>query len=157
MTSKVASSCEPRTVHPWGKPSQEKNPRRPERCYVEEAEASFYCLQASSVPFRPSDLCLVVSSSETNRQGPVVFRAAAGAAERKRSSGQCTTAEVGHAALELRERAAGRVGPVRRGRGHKRAQKVEQLTAAGVVRADRAAEVGRGSVKLQMRVRAHRP
>ena len=84
MTSKVASSCEPRTVHPWGKPSQEKNPRRPERCSVDEADASFYGLQVSSVPFRPSGLCLVVSSSETNRQGPVVFRAAAGAAERKR-------------------------------------------------------------------------
>lgn len=104
MIPKIASSCDPRTVHPWGKPSQEKNPRRPERCSVDEADASFYGLQVSSVPFRPSGLCLVVSSNETNRRGPVVlFQAAAGAAERKRFSGQYTTAEVGHAAFELRK------------------------------------------------------
>lgn len=87
MASKVASSCDPRTVHPWGKPSQEKNPRRPERCFIDKAEASFYGLQVSSVPFRPSGLCVVVSSSETNRRSPVVFRAAAKAAEEMRFSG----------------------------------------------------------------------
>ncbi|KAJ0129941.1 Uncharacterized protein HZ326_26962, partial [Fusarium oxysporum f. sp. albedinis] len=39
------------------------------------------------------------------------------------------------------------------------AQKVEQLAAAGVVRAAKAAEVGRGSAKLQVsvRVRVRRP
>ncbi|KAH7231360.1 uncharacterized protein BKA55DRAFT_582466, partial [Fusarium redolens] len=45
---------QPRTVHPWGKPSQEKNPRRPERCSVDGTIASFHDLQVSSVPFRPS-------------------------------------------------------------------------------------------------------
>ncbi|EXK83331.1 hypothetical protein FOQG_12351 [Fusarium oxysporum f. sp. raphani 54005] len=38
-------------------------------------------------------------------------------------------------------------------RGHQRAQEVEQLAAAGVVRAAKAAEVGRGSAKLQVSVR----
>ncbi|KAJ0126088.1 Uncharacterized protein HZ326_30809 [Fusarium oxysporum f. sp. albedinis] len=42
------------TVHPWGKPSQEKNPRRLERCSVDEVVASFHGLQVSSVPLRPS-------------------------------------------------------------------------------------------------------
>lgn len=51
------------------------------------------------------------------------------------------------------KRAASHLGPVRRDRGHQRAQEVEQLTAAGVVRTAKAAEVGRGSVKLQARVR----
>ncbi|KAK2132969.1 hypothetical protein NOF04DRAFT_1043443 [Fusarium oxysporum II5] len=78
---KIASSCNPRTVHPWENPSKGKNPRRPERCSVDEAIAPIHGLQVSSVPFRPSGLCLVVSSSETYRRGPVVFRAAAEAAE----------------------------------------------------------------------------
>ncbi|EXK80649.1 hypothetical protein FOQG_14855 [Fusarium oxysporum f. sp. raphani 54005] len=44
-------------------------------------------------------------------------------------------------------------------RGHQRAQEVEQLAAAGVVRTAKAAEVGRGSAKLQVsvRVRVRRP
>ncbi|EXK83738.1 hypothetical protein FOQG_07499 [Fusarium oxysporum f. sp. raphani 54005] len=50
-------------------------------------------------------------------------------------------------------------GPCVEIRGHQRAQEVEQLAAAGVVRAAKAAEVGRGSAKLQVsvRVRVRRP
>jgi hypothetical protein len=51
------------------------------------------------------------------------------------------------------KRATSHLGPCVEIRGHQRAQEVEQLTAAGVVRADKAAKVGRGSVKLQIRVR----
>ncbi|KAI3564221.1 hypothetical protein IWW34DRAFT_739293 [Fusarium oxysporum f. sp. albedinis] len=54
MSKQIASSCNPRTVHPWGKPLQEKTPRRLERCSVDEVVASFHGLQVSSVPFRPS-------------------------------------------------------------------------------------------------------
>ncbi|KAI3570670.1 hypothetical protein IWW34DRAFT_774628 [Fusarium oxysporum f. sp. albedinis] len=54
MSKQIASSCKPRTVHPWGKPLQEKTPRRLERCSVDEVVASFHGLQVSSVPFRPS-------------------------------------------------------------------------------------------------------
>ncbi|KAJ0136985.1 hypothetical protein HZ326_20025 [Fusarium oxysporum f. sp. albedinis] len=46
MIPKIASSCNPRTMHPWGNPSQGKNPRRPERCSVDEAIAPFHGLQA---------------------------------------------------------------------------------------------------------------
>lgn len=97
MTSWIASNYDPRTAHPWGKPSQEEYPRRPERCSIDGADVSFYGLQASSVPFRHSGMCQVVSSSEMSRLGLVVFRAAAKAAEEKRFSGQYTIAEVGHA------------------------------------------------------------
>ncbi|KAI8416219.1 hypothetical protein FOFC_02528 [Fusarium oxysporum] len=46
----------------------------------------------------------MVSASETYRRGPVVFRAAAEAAERKRRvSGQYATAEIGQAASELQK------------------------------------------------------
>jgi hypothetical protein len=51
MIPKIASSCNPRIVHPWGKPLQEKNPRRPERCSVDEVASSTHGLQVSSVPF----------------------------------------------------------------------------------------------------------
>ncbi|KAI3572812.1 hypothetical protein IWW34DRAFT_759475 [Fusarium oxysporum f. sp. albedinis] len=54
MIPKIASSCNPRTVHPWGKPSQEKTPKRPERCSMDEVVASFHGLRVSSIPFRPS-------------------------------------------------------------------------------------------------------
>jgi hypothetical protein len=75
----------------------------------------------------------VVSASDTNCRSPVAFRAAAGAAKKKRVSGQYATAEIGHAASEP--------------------QKVEQLRAAGVVRAAKEAVVGRGSAKLQVKVK----
>jgi hypothetical protein len=103
--------------------------------------------------------CLVVSASETNCRSPVVFRAAAEAAKKKRFSGQYTTAEIGHAASELQKGQRAIWGPCVEIRGHQRAQEVEQLAAAGVVRAAKAAEVGRGSAKLQVsvRVRVRRP
>jgi hypothetical protein len=137
---------------------QEKTPRRLERCSVDEAVASFHGLQVSSVPFRPSG-CLVVSASETNCRCPVVFRAAAEAAKKKRVSGQYATAEIGQAASELQKGQRAIWGPCVEIRGHQRAQEVEQLAAAGVVRAAKAAEVGRGSAKLQVsvRVRVRRP
>jgi hypothetical protein len=131
---------------------QEKTPRRLERCSVDEAVASFHGLQVSSVPFRPSG-CLVVSASETNCRCPVVFRAAAEAAKKKRVSGQYATAEIGQAASELQKGQRAIWGPCVEIRGHQRAQEVEQLAAAGVVRAAKAAEVGRGSAKLQVSVR----
>ncbi|KAM5526747.1 hypothetical protein FOXYSP1_20866 [Fusarium oxysporum f. sp. phaseoli] len=37
-------------MHPWGKPSQGKNPRWPERCSVDEAIAPFHGLQPGCVP-----------------------------------------------------------------------------------------------------------
>jgi hypothetical protein len=82
-----------------------------------------------------------------------VFQAAAEAAKKKRFSGQYTTAEIGHAASELQKGQRAIWGPCVEIRGHQRAQEVEQLAAAGVVRAAKAAEVGRGSAKLQVRVR----
>ncbi|EWZ78288.1 hypothetical protein FOWG_17411 [Fusarium oxysporum f. sp. lycopersici MN25] len=88
ITPKIASSCNPRTMHPWGKPLQGKNPRRLERCSVDEATAPFHGLQVSSLPFQPSGFCHVVSASETNCRSLAVFQAAAEAAERKRFSGQ---------------------------------------------------------------------
>ncbi|KAH7205364.1 uncharacterized protein BKA55DRAFT_587020 [Fusarium redolens] len=54
MIPKIARSCNPRTMHPWGNPLQGKNPRRPERCSVDEATAPFHGLQVSSVPFNPA-------------------------------------------------------------------------------------------------------
>jgi hypothetical protein len=113
------------------------------------------------VPWSPGKLytistqrfCLVVSASETNCRSPVVFRAAAEAAKKKRFSGQYTTTEIGHAASELQKGQRAIWGPCVEIRGHQRAQEVEQLAAAGVVRAAKAAEVGRGSAKLQVSVR----
>ncbi|KAJ9413742.1 hypothetical protein QL093DRAFT_2489749, partial [Fusarium oxysporum] len=61
-----------------------KNPRRLERCSVDKAVASFHGLQA-------------------NCRSPVVFQAAAGAAKKKRVSGQYATAEIGQAASELQK------------------------------------------------------
>ena len=119
------------------------------------------------IPWSPGKLCsistqrfcLVVSASETNCRSPVVFRAAAEAAKKKRFSGQYTTAEIGHAASELQKGQRAIWGPCVEIRGHWRAQEVEQLAAAGVIRAAKAAEVGRGSAKLQVsvRVRVRRP
>ncbi|KAI3571597.1 hypothetical protein IWW34DRAFT_838596 [Fusarium oxysporum f. sp. albedinis] len=88
-------------------------------------------------------------ASETNCRSPAVFRAAAEAAKKKRSSGQYATTEIGHAASELQKGQRAIWGPCVEIRGHQRAQEVEQLAAAGVVRAAKAAEVGRGSAKLQ--------
>jgi hypothetical protein len=101
----------------------------------------------------------VVSASETNRRNPVVLRAAAEAAKKMRVSGQYTSAEIGHAASALQKGQRAIWGPCVEIRGHQRAQEVEQLAAAGVVRAAKAAEVGRGSAKLQVsvRVRVRRP
>ena len=82
-----------------------------------------------------------------------MFRAAAEAAKKKRFSGQYTTAEIGHAASELQKGQRAIWGPYVEIRGHQRAQEVKQLAAAGVVRAAKAAEVGRGSAKLQGSVR----
>ncbi|KAM5529185.1 hypothetical protein FOXYSP1_17029 [Fusarium oxysporum f. sp. phaseoli] len=124
MIPKIASSCNPITVHPWEKPLQEKTPRRLERCSMDEAVASFHGLQA-----------------------------AAEAAKKKRFSGQYTTAEIGHAASELQKGQRAIWGPCVEIRGHQGAQEVEQLAATGVVRAAKAAEVGRGSAKLQVSVR----
>jgi hypothetical protein len=90
-------------VHPWGKPSQEKNPGRPERCSVDGAVASFHDLQVKLCTISTQRFCLVVSASETNCRSPVVFRAAAEAAKKKRVSGQYATAEIGHAASELQK------------------------------------------------------
>jgi hypothetical protein len=103
--------------------------------------------------------CLVVSASETTCRSPAVFRAAAEAAKKKRFSGQYATTEIGHAASELQKGQRAIWGPCVEIRGHQRAQEVEQLAAAGVVRAAKAAEVGRGSAKLQVsvRVRVRRP
>lgn len=72
MIPKMASSCNPKTMHPCGNPSQGKNARRPEGCSVDETIAPFHGLQVSSVPFRPRSLFLVVSSSEIYRRGRVV-------------------------------------------------------------------------------------
>jgi hypothetical protein len=68
-----------------------------------------------------------------------VFRAAAKAAKKKRFSGQYTTAEIGHAASELQKGQRAIWGPCVEIRGYQRAQEVEQLAAAGVVRAAEAA------------------
>ncbi|KAJ0129770.1 Fatty acyl-CoA reductase wat, partial [Fusarium oxysporum f. sp. albedinis] len=84
--------------------------------------------------------CLVVSASETNCRSPAVFRAAAEAAKKKRVSGQYATTEIGHAASELQKGQRAIWGPCVEIRGHQRAQEVEQLAAAGVVRAAKAAE-----------------
>ena len=118
------------------------------------------------IPRSPGKLCtistqrfyLVVSASETNYQSPVEFQAAAEAAKKKRVSGQYTTAEIGHVASELQKGQRAIWGPCVEIRGHQRAQ-VEQLAAAGFVRAAKAAEVDRGSAKLQVsvRVRVRRP
>ncbi|KAI3572743.1 hypothetical protein IWW34DRAFT_759173, partial [Fusarium oxysporum f. sp. albedinis] len=97
--------------------------------------------------------CLVVPASETNCRSPVAFRAAAGAEKKKRVSGQYTTTEIGHAASELQKGQRAIWGPCIEIRGHQRAQEVEQPAAAGVVGAAKAAEVDRGSAKLQARVR----
>jgi hypothetical protein len=86
----------------------------------------------------------VVSASETNCRCPVVFRAAAEAAKKKRVSGQYATAEIGQAASELRKGQRAIWGPCVEIRGHQRAQEVEQLAAAGVVRAAKAAGEGEG-------------
>jgi hypothetical protein len=72
-----------------------------------------------------------------------VFQAAAEAVKKKRVSGHYTTAEIGHAASELQKGQRAIWGPCVEIRGHQRAQEVEQLAAAGVVRAAKAAEVGR--------------
>jgi hypothetical protein len=80
-----------------------------------------------------------------------VFQATAEAAKKKRVSGQYATqrsvkqlpsCEKGSEPCRARASRLGR----------QRAQKVEQLTAAGVVQAAKAAVVGRGSVKLQAEV-----
>ncbi|KAJ0118971.1 Transposase, partial [Fusarium oxysporum f. sp. albedinis] len=84
--------------------------------------------------------CQVVSASETSCRSPVVFRAAAEAAKKKRFSGQYTTAEISHAASELQKGQRVIWGPCDEIKGHQKAQEVEQLTAAGVVRAAKAAE-----------------
>ncbi|KAI3572305.1 hypothetical protein IWW34DRAFT_763911, partial [Fusarium oxysporum f. sp. albedinis] len=91
--------------------------------------------------------------SEIGISSPVVIQAVAGAAKKKRFSGQYTTAEIGQATSELQKGQRAIWGPCVEIRGHQRAQEVEQLAAAGVVRAAKAAEVGRGSAKLQVRVR----
>ncbi|KAI3567886.1 hypothetical protein IWW34DRAFT_839194 [Fusarium oxysporum f. sp. albedinis] len=110
-----------------------------------KAARTLLCGQGSRlVPRSPE-----VSASETNCRSPVVFRAAAEAAKKKRFSGQYTTTEIGHAASELQKGQRAIWGPCVEIRGHQRAQEVEQLAAAGVVRAAKAAEVGRGSAKLQ--------
>jgi hypothetical protein len=127
-----------------------------------KAARTLLCGQGSRlIPRSPGKLCtistqrfcLVVSASETNCPSPVVFRAAAGAARKKRFSGQYATTEIGHAASELQKGQRAIWGPCVEIRGHQRAQEVEQLAAASVVRAAKAAEVGRGSAKLQVRVR----
>ncbi|KAI8416529.1 hypothetical protein FOFC_02840, partial [Fusarium oxysporum] len=93
------------------------------------------------------------------RGSRLIPRSPAEAAKKKRFSGQYATTEIGHAASELQKGQRAIWGPCVEIRGHQRAQEVEQLAAAGVVRAAKAAEVGRGSAKLQVsvRVRVRRP
>ncbi|KAJ0125956.1 Uncharacterized protein HZ326_30937, partial [Fusarium oxysporum f. sp. albedinis] len=123
-----------------------------------KAARTLLCGQGSRlVPRSPGKLCTVstqrfgleVSASETDCQSLVVFQAAAEAANKKKVAGQYATAEIGQAASELQKGQRNLVGSVRQGRGHQRAQKVEQPEAVCVVRAAKAAVVGRGSVKLQ--------
>ncbi|KAH7202812.1 hypothetical protein BKA60DRAFT_625190, partial [Fusarium oxysporum] len=157
MVPKTASSCNPKPCILGENPHRRKTQGGQNDALREKTAASFLGLQVSSVPFRPSGLCLccleVVRQKCRTRLSPGGSRTC----KRKRFSGQYAAAEVGHAASSCERQEALR--PVRRGRGDQRAQKVEQLTAAGVVRAARAAKVGRGSVKLQVsvRVRVRRP
>ncbi|KAH7187896.1 hypothetical protein BKA60DRAFT_546117 [Fusarium oxysporum] len=81
-------------------------------------------------------------SPRSTISSPVVFRAAAEAAKKKRFSGQYTTTEIGYAASELQKGQRAIWDPCVEIRGHQRAQEVEQPAAAGVVRAAKAAEVG---------------
>jgi hypothetical protein len=142
-----------------GKPLAGKKPK-PARTLL--------CGQGSRlVPRSPGKLCTVstqrfgleVSASETDCQSLVVFQAAAEAAKKKKVSGQYATAEIGQAASELQKGQRTMWGPCVKVEGHQRAQKVEQPKAVCVVRAAKAAVVGRGSVILQakVRVRVQRP
>ncbi|EXL39049.1 hypothetical protein FOCG_18332 [Fusarium oxysporum f. sp. radicis-lycopersici 26381] len=157
MTPKIASSCNLNRASLGKTPAGEKP----------KAARTLFCRRGSRlVPPSPGKLCtistqrfcLVVSASETNRRSPVVFRAA-GEAAKKRFSGQYTTTEIGHAASELQKGQRAMWGSCVEVGGTKGAQKVEQLRAACVVRAAKAAVVGRGSVILQAkaRVRVQRP
>jgi hypothetical protein len=83
----------------------------------------------------------VVSASETNCRSLVALRAAAEAATKKRFSRQYTTAEIGHEASELQKGERTMWGPCVQV-GGKGAQKVEQLTAAGVFQAAKATVIG---------------
>ncbi|KAI8410866.1 hypothetical protein FOFC_07460, partial [Fusarium oxysporum] len=76
------------------------------------------------------------------RGSRLIPRSPAEAAKKKRFSGQYTTAEIGHAASELQKGAASYLGPVRRDKGAPEGPRS---------RAAKAAEVGRGSAKLQVR------
>ncbi|WJG35797.1 uncharacterized protein FOBCDRAFT_296095 [Fusarium oxysporum Fo47] len=116
----------------------EKNPRRPERCSVDETIASFHDLQWSQ-PDKLWKTGCVPGSSRGCKEEEVLWVVHDC---RDRSS-----------SFRAAKRATNHVGSVRQGRGHQRAQKVEQLRAAGVVRAAKAVVVGRGSAKLQAKVK----
>ncbi|KAJ0130456.1 Uncharacterized protein HZ326_26443 [Fusarium oxysporum f. sp. albedinis] len=117
--------------------AREKNPRRLERCSMDEVVASFHGLQVSSVPFRPSGFCSGRQPRLQRRRGSL------GSTRLQRSVKQLRSCKEGSEPCRAR---ASRLG-------HQRAQKVEQLRAAGVVRADKAAVVGRGSAKLHTKVK----
>ncbi|KAI3570679.1 hypothetical protein IWW34DRAFT_839051 [Fusarium oxysporum f. sp. albedinis] len=108
----------------------EKTPRRLERCSVDEVVASFHGLQ----PVRPIvEPGRVPGDSRGCKEEEVLW------AVRDCRDRSCS--------FRAAKRATNHVGASRsRAQG---AQKVEQLAAAGVVRAAKAAEVGRGSAKLQ--------
>jgi hypothetical protein len=152
MIPKIASSCNPRVVHPWENPRRRKTQGGQNAALREKSVASFRGLQVSSVPFRPSGLCLVVSASETYRRSPVVFRAAAEAAKERGSLGS----------TRLQRSVMQRLGC---GKGSEpfetRASKLgategpESRAADGCwsCSAAEAAKVGRGSDGLQVRMR----
>ncbi|KAI5455675.1 hypothetical protein BGZ63DRAFT_397670 [Mariannaea sp. PMI_226] len=134
MSSQIASSCDLNRAS-LGKALAGEKPK---------AARTLFCRRGSRlVPRSPGKLCtistqrfcLVVSASETNRRSPIVSRAAAEAAKKKRFSGQYTTAEIGHAAYELPKGQRAIWGPCGEISGHQTAQEVAQLAAAGFVRA----------------------
>jgi hypothetical protein len=152
MSSQIASSCDLNRAS-LGKTLAGEKPK---------AARTLFCRRGSRlVPRSPGKLCtistqrfcLVVSASETNRRSPVVFRAAAEAAKKKRFSGQYTTAEIGHAACEQQKGQRAILGPVRRDKGAPEGPRSRAPSGCWCCSGSKAAKVGRGSVKLQVRVR----
>lgn len=147
MTPKIASSCNLEPCILGENPRRRKTRRRLERCSVDEAVASFHGLQVSSVPFRPSGF---VKWSQPVRQ-IVEARSCSGRQPRlQRRRGALGSTRLQRSVLQLPSCKKGSepFGTRVEIRGHQRAQEVEQPAAAGVVRAAKAAEVGRGSAKL---------
>ena len=101
---KVGNTCSPRSpvaatkaVHPWGKPSREKTPRRPERCFAEETLASFAVSRQALYHFDPA-VCVCCLELLRRIVEPGSTPGGSRSCGRKKLSGQYGTAEVGHVA-----------------------------------------------------------